>query len=580
MDPMRARTRRSWCKMVPHRAKGAGRMDTLTDAALVERILEGDSGALAVLYDRYADRIHTMCAHMLRDDDAAADVTAEVFLTAAERLGQLREPAKLTSWLYAIARHEVYRRTRLRRREVSLGAVGAVGLDPAAVSDVFADSGADPGDLAALDDFPVVDPFGSGHADQSDGIGLEPGASPADLAALLQDAAAGLDDRDRMVLELHLAQGLDGQELADALGVKRDHGYQLVHRMKERLEAATSALLIARSGRASCDGLDEVADSWDGEFNVLWRKRFARHIKQCERCGSMRSRLAKAVLSGSALALSAQSTVLAAPISARERFLAEAPARLGAPRGGRWRSDGFPPAGAGRRRWPLAVGAAVVALLVLGGGALLLDPGEVEEVFSSPVPESTTTTSSTTTTTPDTTVPLLPGLTPAPVPGPGSGAASGIPPGETTTSVAADRPRPTTIPQAVPLPPPAPVPAPVPPPAPPPSPPSPPPSTTTTTQPPDVTGPSVSISGPSCVPWGGTGAFTASASDPSGVSGITLSWSGGGLSGGKSSGGSSISVSLVFPQPATVVTLSASATDGNGNSGGAKRSISSGPACS
>ena len=575
MFHLRPGSRRSWCTLVPHQSKGSRSMETLTDAALVERMLGGDSSALAILYDRYADRIHTMCVHMLRDDDAAADVTAEVFLTAAERLGQLREPEKLKSWLYAIARHEVYRRSRQRRREVPLGAVGGIGLDLPGSSDVFADAGADHEDLAAVDDFSVSDPFGSATSVIGDEVDLEPGATQADLAALLQDASAGLDERDRMVLELHLTQGLDGQDLADALGVKRDHGYQLVHRMKERLEAATSALLIARSGRSNCDGLDEVADSWDGQFNVLWRKRFARHIKQCERCGSLRSRVSKAVLSGSALALSAQSTVLAAPISARERFLAEAPARLGVPRGGRWRPDGFPPADSGRRRWPAVVGALGVAALLLGGGALLLDRGEIEEVRTAgvSVPTSTSTTLAPAVT--ETTVPLLPGLpppVPPPVAPPAEGGTASV--SSTTSSPPPQGSTPSTVQQYVQ--PPAPVPAPAPPPAPPPPPPS---TTTTTTQPPDVQGPSIKISGPSCVPWGGSGTFTASASDASGVQGITLSWSGSGVSGSKSSGGSSITVSFVFPQPATSVSLSASAVDGAGNSGKASRSVSSGPSC-
>lgn len=537
-------------------------MSTLTDASLVERILDGDSTALASLYDRYADRIHSMCAHMLRDDDAAADVTSEVFLTAAERLGQLRDHDKVKSWLYAIARHEVYRRSRHRSREVSLSAVGGVGLD-------LVDADVDPQDLASFDEAAEAGAFAPlGH--EPGEVGLDPGASQADLAALLQDASAGLDDRDRMVLELHLAQGLDGQELADALGVKRDHGYQLVHRMKERLEAATSALLIARSGRSLCDGLDEVADSWDGRFNVLWRKRFARHIGRCEQCSSLRSRVPTAVLSGTGLALAAQSTVLAAPISARERVLSEAAGRIGVPQGGRWRPDGFPPHRPTRRRWPMAAAALAIVALVLGSSAVLGGRGEVEEILSAPPstqPDVTTTVPSTTV--PSTTVPLLPGPVQPPV------SAQVVEPGSTTTSSVprgggGDESAPVTTAPATTAPP-------APPPPPPPAPPPPPPPPTTTTQPPDVTPPSVSISGPSCVSWGSSGTFTASASDASGIQSTTLSWSGA-ISGSKS-GGSSVTVSVVFPQTATSVTFTATATDGAGNIGSASRTVAGSPGC-
>ena len=39
-----------------------------------------------------------------------------VFLAAFSRLAQLRDPSKLRPWLFAICRHEVYRRTKSRRR--------------------------------------------------------------------------------------------------------------------------------------------------------------------------------------------------------------------------------------------------------------------------------------------------------------------------------------------------------------------------------------------------------------------------------------------------------------------------------
>ena len=56
------------------------------DARLVGRALDGDRLALGEIYDRYADRVHTMCLHMLRDHDEAADVCGEVFLVAFQRL--------------------------------------------------------------------------------------------------------------------------------------------------------------------------------------------------------------------------------------------------------------------------------------------------------------------------------------------------------------------------------------------------------------------------------------------------------------------------------------------------------------
>ena len=62
-------------------------------------------------------------AAMLRDRDAASDVVQEVFCVAAAKLDQLRDATRIKPWLYAIARHEIYRRTerRSRRSEGSQG---------------------------------------------------------------------------------------------------------------------------------------------------------------------------------------------------------------------------------------------------------------------------------------------------------------------------------------------------------------------------------------------------------------------------------------------------------------------------
>ena len=352
--------------------------DAQLDASIVQRALSGDRDAMAELYDRHADRIHTMCVHMLGDPEEAADTCAQVFLVALQRLHQLREPAKLRSWLYAITRNEVYRRTRDRARTRPVGTATMSML----TGEVTGPPGQQP-DPGGTD--PVVARLVAAEPGASAEAGDE--GSPADpdaLAALLQDAAAGLDDRDRTVLELNLAQGLEGQELADALGVRLDNAYQMTHRMRERLERSVGALLVATAGRPHCDGLDEVASKWDGNYDVLWRKRFSRHVDRCERCQRMKQRLPKAVLSGVALSQAAQSAVLAAPISVRRAVLDRAPAEIGSSHERRWSNHGFP-RGAGRRRGaPALVAGAAALVVVLGvGGAVLGGLGGT----SDPVPE-------------------------------------------------------------------------------------------------------------------------------------------------------------------------------------------------
>ena len=274
------------------------RPDARDDAELVRAATAGDRGAFAAIYDRYADRLHDFCWGLLRDRDEAADATQDAFLVAAERLGQLRDPERLRPWLYAVARSQALRRIRARSREAP---------------------------EEEMTDLP--DPT----------TGPEQAAERSDLRQLVWDAAAGLSDRDRALLDLHLRHGLEGAELAQAMGIEPGHAYVLLSRLRDQVERSLGAFLVARLGRSDCPELSTILSTWDGRFSPLVRKRVARHVDACQVCGPARRRLA------SPLALLAAVPPLPAPGAG------PGPAhRFEGPRGGR---VGRRWAGVGRWGW-------------------------------------------------------------------------------------------------------------------------------------------------------------------------------------------------------------------------------------
>lgn len=328
---------------------------TTTDAQLVSSYLAGDRSALAAIYDRYAPGLYDTARAMLSNSHDASDMVQDVFCLAAERLGQLRDHDRLKPWLYAVLRNEVYKRTKRRRR-------------------------ATPTDFQAegTPDVPAAyDPRGAGE-----GVAYE------ELAELVRAAAAGLDERDRLVLELSIRQGLGGRDLADALGVTADQSYSLVHRMRDRVEKSLGALTVAKAGRRDCPDLDRVLEGWDGEFTVLIRKRVNRHIEDCPTCDGNRRKLAPLALFGAAPAF-------AMPLGLRDRVLAATAQSIGSsvPRGRRqWRSDGFPTIRRGLSVW-FAGGA--VAVLVVGGVVAVAARGDSrplgDEVVATPTTGTTVT---------------------------------------------------------------------------------------------------------------------------------------------------------------------------------------------
>ncbi len=101
---------------------------TIDDAQIVSVISacqRGESGAVARLYDLYADRIYHYVLARTGDLEAAEDLTGEVFLRVVEhaprfRLDGSRPAASVSAWLYRIAANLVADHHRRRRRHLTV----------------------------------------------------------------------------------------------------------------------------------------------------------------------------------------------------------------------------------------------------------------------------------------------------------------------------------------------------------------------------------------------------------------------------------------------------------------------------
>jgi len=223
----------------------------MRDREVVAAIVAGDPAGLAEAYDRYATPLYSFCRTMLREPADAADAVQDTFVIAAPRMSGLRDPERLRSWLYAVARNECYRRLRAGSQHASIE-------EAPDVTDEAADVAAD--------------------------------VERADLRALVRDALGGVGPAEREVLELQLRQGLSGGEVASVLGISRNHAHALLSRARDQLETSLGALVVARAGRQDCPELDAILQEWDGALTVLVRKRVNRHVERCRVCSGRRHR--------------------------------------------------------------------------------------------------------------------------------------------------------------------------------------------------------------------------------------------------------------------------------------------------
>jgi RNA polymerase sigma factor (sigma-70 family) len=487
----------------------------MDDAALVQAARSGDGSAWADIYDRYADKLHDHCHRILRDRDEAADALHDAFIAASAHLDQLRDPARLRPWLYSICRHEALRRVR-RRDRVEL--------------------------TDQVDDMTGVE------------VDMDRGSRAEELHELVWSAAAGLNERDRALLDLNLRQGLEGQDLADAMGTSLNSSYVMLSRLRDQVERSLGALLIARLGREDCEELDALLQGWDGRFSPLLRKRVARHVDGCDICTERR---AAAV---SPLALLAAAPLVPAPSLLRERVLhgirsGAEPQPISFTRDG-FAAPGSAPAALRRRAW-WAVAGAVLLLGAIGAAMAVSgdeDPTQLAAVGDSTTTESTSgpssssesSSTSTTTTTPGGTSPVegstttTPGIAP-PVTDPDG-------PSTTTTSTSTSTSTTsTTDPPVV-------------------TPPPPPPDTT----PPSITSlssqhPEIRVPGSGCTVT--TSTITATIT---GATSAVLRWAGAPLSGSKTMGSSGTTWTAVlgpFSQAPSDLTLdyTVEARDAAGN---------------
>ncbi|MFE2043144.1 sigma-70 family RNA polymerase sigma factor [Streptomyces sp. NPDC059477] len=227
------------------------------ESAVVRAAQADDQRALDALVSAYLPLIYNIVGRALNAPSDTDDVVQDVMLEMVRDVGQLRDPEAFRSWLVAIAMRQVRRYWRLRRAEPEDG-----------------------GDAWLRERARLADP-GSDFADLTVTV-----LQLSDQRRETAEATRWLDAGDRELLAvwwMEVAGQLSRAELAAALEIPRAQAGVRVQRMKAQLEVAR-AVIRALETVPRCPGLDRVVAGWDGRPAELWRKRIARHIRECAVC--------------------------------------------------------------------------------------------------------------------------------------------------------------------------------------------------------------------------------------------------------------------------------------------------------
>lgn len=81
---------------------GHSRIADIDDAALVRRVLAGDTGAYGALVSRYRDRLYRYAVRTLGDTRDAEEALQDSFVRAFRALRRCDDPARFGAWLFRI----------------------------------------------------------------------------------------------------------------------------------------------------------------------------------------------------------------------------------------------------------------------------------------------------------------------------------------------------------------------------------------------------------------------------------------------------------------------------------------------
>ncbi|SDJ92655.1 RNA polymerase sigma factor [Nonomuraea jiangxiensis] len=302
----------------------------MNDRVLVEALRARDAGAIAALYDAYAEGIYRYCWSLLLSADSAQVALRDTLIAAEAHAGALADPDRLGTWLYALARAECLR----RRAAAPPGAAQALAQAP-----------------------PLHDP------------------ADADLRIMAWNAVQSLPVADREVLELSHRHELPMPELAQVLGSPARRVEALQDTAREHLGDAITAEFLARKGPYDCAVRARILTGFSGELTREMREHLVGHLQHCETCAPHRGRQVSAakvfqllpppVLPDS-LRLRVLSCFLDPELLPYRRYVARRTAALGA--------AGFPvPTERNARRWPQALAGALAAIATVVAIALIFD---------------------------------------------------------------------------------------------------------------------------------------------------------------------------------------------------------------
>ena len=193
------------------------------DAALVQRVKQGDVRAFEMLVVKYQRRIERLIGRMVRDVDLVADIAQETFIRAYRALPQFRAESAFYTWLYRIAVNTAKKALVDMKRDPVMTYTSLQGSD---------------------DD----DETYRGGMEPTDGETPEALLASKEIAATVNAAIAALSADLRQAITLREIEGLSYEEISDVMNCPIGTVRSRIFRAREAIAERLRPLLDTRDG--------------------------------------------------------------------------------------------------------------------------------------------------------------------------------------------------------------------------------------------------------------------------------------------------------------------------------------------
>ena len=185
------------------------------DAALIQRVLDGDDTAFSALVSKYQRSVHALAWRKIGDFHIAEDIAQDTFLKAYQRLSTLKEPQSFASWLYVITANQCKAWLRKNRAWMqALEDTSSAQLEKATYSEYI--------------------------IEENERMTTET------QREVVKKLLAKLQESDRTIITLYYLGGMTYEEISEFLGVSeaaiRNRLYRARHRLKKEEPMIREAL--------------------------------------------------------------------------------------------------------------------------------------------------------------------------------------------------------------------------------------------------------------------------------------------------------------------------------------------------